>query len=402
MNKRDKIKVLVSAIEKSAIISIADLRVMLDCTDKYARDDHFYKEVVEKACDYIQNTLNRKCKSEKKDKSVEFTLQSQLKLSYLLKREKKKEAIPTEFKTFNDRMGGIRLGMYYLIAADSGSYKTTLVDNLMMNLWLKDNSLKFLYFSFEIDTERKHSNWLSYFIYQNSKIRINNNKIFNNDLSEVEQEICNNNSLAKLFIEEHVTMIDEVKNMDQIEQIIKDNLENSDNLIVILDHISLIDVMPKETLKSNIDKLSSKFVNLRNTYKEKITFFIVQQFNGELESNTMKNRMYNQKAMYDQPEPGRKDLADSKYTYRDADYVFFLINPAKYNMEKCNKVLIKNGMENYMIIMTTDKARYGVSKKNIILRAEPSIGDFIDISGDIEDNIKLNEHYAFVAKLEKL
>jgi replicative DNA helicase len=85
------------------------------------------------------------------------------------------------FDRLNKLLFGIQRGTYYLIGGQSGTFKTTLTDYMVINA-MEDAKklgvpLNVYYYSFEIDKLTKQCNWLSVLVYQKYNIVVPPEKI---------------------------------------------------------------------------------------------------------------------------------------------------------------------------------------------------------------------------------
>lgn len=144
--------------------------------------------------------------------------------------------------------------------------------------------------------------------------------------------------------------------------------------MAVLDHIALVGVEQSFGTKQLMDLMSKYFVALRNLFE--LTPIVVQQFNSEL---TTMNRDSYKKVTEGSIAPQRVDFGDSTYTYRDADIVFGLISPAKFDMKSFHgyDVTKYNSM---LIILFLMKNRYGEADQAIPLFLDPISGTFHDIN----------------------
>lgn len=94
--------------------------------------------------------------------------------------------------------------------------------------------------------------------------------------------------------------------------------------IFFIDHIAYAN-LEKKSLKENIDYISRLFVKFREL-THSWTFVVIQQFNTELAS--VERQKFKKSALA----PQRMDFGDSRYTFQDADVVWGILNPYKYDI----------------------------------------------------------------------
>lgn len=131
------------------------------------------------------------------------------------------------------------------------------------------------------------------------------------------------------------------------EREIIDHYEANDNdlmVILVLDHVGLINTSKGQTLWEAIGKLSSYMVQLRNLFG--LTVAWVQQQSADQESKDNFKR------------PTLSGLGDNKIVQRDADNIFGLYDPFRHNDRTCNGWEVNKMNQRYreLILM---KSRYG-------------------------------------------
>lgn len=266
--------------------------------------------------------------------------------------------IPNPFNRFSDIWSGIEKGKYTIVTANSKVGKTHFSDFMYMyypmyyvlNINPKSNiKYKVYYFSLEMSAEQKILQAMSHFLYvfygvskhpkelRSLKRALDNdviNKLYN--LEGFFTEFFNNvqyieiNRDADSIINKMKAVAKEKGDIEygtyekdsKEYQFVKNyNPNNPDEIILfIIDHISLID--EKGSLHSEISKLSKGSVYLRNTFK--FNPLIIQQQAAAQESTENKKQ--------NDVRPTLAGLADNKLTQRDADMVFGLFSPYRYNI----------------------------------------------------------------------
>lgn len=120
-------------------------------------------------------------------------------------------------------------------------------------------------------------------------------------------------------------------------------------VIVWLDHISLITPSKGESLKGSMDRLS-KYLKKKVANFYKFIPVVVQQQSGENETQeAVKSK---------RTRPTRSGLADTKYTYRDADVVMGVYSPAVHDIPQYNGYDIKKYRDNIRFL-SIEKNRDG-------------------------------------------
>lgn len=220
------------------------------------------------------------------------------------------------FDKINRYIFGLQRSSYYLIGGLSGTYKSMIVNYMLLNA-IEDAkklgiNLKVFYYSFEIDRLSNECNWLSNMIYRSSNVLIPTETIKglgDNRLNDYQKSIVDSyipmleSSIANIsftydpinptgiyrdLIEyaESVGKTNTIKYIDHDTKTERDKIvsytpNNSDDYkIVILDHAALLKKESGFETKAVIDKMSEYFVKLRNIYG--YTIILIQQFNQGL------------------------------------------------------------------------------------------------------------------------
>lgn len=257
----------------------------------------------------------------------------------------------------NDHIYNVQRSYYYLIGGLSGTGKTTLVDFVLQTAIKHAENvlpLQVFYYSYEIDEETKFTQWLSNYIFTEHSIEIPAKKIAglgDNRLTQQEYDIVNAAlpGFEKIFnqvdfrfdptnptgiykelldyyklngqiIEEEYEGLDEFGTVKIQKRIIgyRPN-DPSKQVIVLLDHIALLKLERKFSLKENIDKMSEYCVWFRNIFGT--TFFMLQQFNQGL--HTIDRKKYSGEELI----PQQNDFKDSGNPFQDADVAIGIMDP---------------------------------------------------------------------------
>lgn len=282
-------------------------------------------------------------------------------------------SIPSPFVRFRSEFVGIEQGKYYITTAATKGGKTQFTSFIFLYtplLYAYNNPdkirLKVFYYPLEETPEDITKRFMSYLLNNLSggEIHISPDDLQSTDNSKpVPQEILDalkgeefqkilkfyedtivfspsRNATGvyqevKKYMEEHGTV-------HRRPQTVKDDFGNTkevqvfdhytpndpdEYVIVIFDHLSLIQTERGMTLKQSADKLSEYFVILRNRYN--VTPVLVQQQAFDMESlDAFKaNKL----------RPTAQGLADSKYSGRDCNMLLGLFNPFKHELPEYQK-----------------------------------------------------------------
>jgi hypothetical protein len=252
------------------------------------------------------------------------------------------------------RYVGIRKGMYYLIGGNTGSGKTSFIDDaFVLNPvdWAMSKEgiasgikVKVWYRSMERSRTYKMAKWVSRKIFLDQGIIIPVGKIlgWNEKMTKDEHDLF---LYYKDYVEqlsEIVTIIDGPENpvgiakelkayaeangkIEQLDQWNKIYVPNDPTQItmVVVDHIGLLKTTKDQpTKKDAIDKMSDELRYARDFYG--YSPVVVSQFNRSISNpSRIKNG---------DVEPQLEDFADSSSTQNDADVVMALFDPMRYKV----------------------------------------------------------------------
>ena len=259
--------------------------------------------------------------------------------------------IPMGFNRLNKHIG-IRKGMYFLIGGNTGSGKTSFIDDaFVLNpfdwyIMQKDSKVKLsiIYRSMERSRTYKLAKWVSRKIFLDHGIIIPVTKL----LGWTDKMTHDEHDLFLMYedyagrMSECITIIDgpenpvgiakeikahAVKNgcIEQLDEYNKIYVPSDENTltIVVIDHIGLLKTTKDQpTKKEAIDKMSDELRYARDFFG--YTPVVVSQFNRSI-SNPM--RIKNGDV-----EPQLEDFSESSSTQNDADVVLALFDPIRYKV----------------------------------------------------------------------
>jgi len=312
--------------------------------------------------------------------------------------------------TINKYINGTHKGRYILIGADSGCFKTTLVDFMYLYAIWKDCKSKGIklyvkYFSFELSLAEKKVKWASQWIKAMYKIDLRADYIAGRSgtLSEEHFKLVQR---AYAVIEEMMLDVDVIDHMlhptGMLNRLIEEHYEKVGKVIrapskldkhgkprpgmilryepkdpqaltlCIVDHVSLINVEAGATTsKQIIDRWSMYCVQLRNIFQT--TIINIQQFSTDLMS-AYREQKKNETAIA----PQRLDFSESKFTFRDADTVFGLVKPIQFNLRTYHGYNMEE-IGQYFVALHLMKNRYGPADRVMPLFVNPIAGLFWDL-----------------------
>ena len=252
------------------------------------------------------------------------------------------------------RYVGIRKGMYYLIGGNTGSGKTSFIDDaFVLNPvdWAMSKEgiasgikVKVWYRSMERSRTYKMAKWVSRKIFLDQGIIIPVGKIlgWNEKMTKDEHDLFLYYRDYVDQLSEIVTIIDGPENPVGIAKELKAYAEENGKIeqldkwnkiyipndptqitIVVLDHIGLLKTTKDHpTKKDSIDKMSDELRYARDFYG--YSPVLVSQFNRSISNpSRIKNG---------DVEPQLEDFADSSATQNDADVVMALFDPMRYKV----------------------------------------------------------------------
>lgn len=271
--------------------------------------------------------------------------------------EGKNNGIPMGFDRLN-RYIGIRKSMYYLVGGNTGSGKTSMIDDaFVLNPfdWFispegqrSGIKLQIWYRSMERSRTYKLAKWVSRKIFADTGQIIPINKMlgWTDTMTKEEHDLFLSYESYMKEMEKVITIIDGPENpvgiakdlrkfalqhgkivqTDPDDEYSKIYVPNDPNTvtIVVIDHIGLLKTTKDQpTKKEAIDKMSDELRFARDFFG--FTPVVVSQFNRSI-SNPM--RIKNGDV-----EPQLEDFSDSSSTQNDADVVLALFDPIRYKVE---------------------------------------------------------------------
>jgi replicative DNA helicase len=316
----------------------------------------------------------------------------------------KYEGLANGFKDLNKFIFGVQRKCYTLIGGASGTFKTTLLDYIILNAMLdadkKNIPIDVFYYSFEIDKISKMCNWTAQMVYMkygvvikpesikglgDNRLTIDEQAMVDDVTPEVEElfsrikftfhplnptgiyneifKYCE--TQGELLYEPYTDELGQEK-----QKIVGYKPKDSRYIIVAVDHIYLAKKERGFTTKENIDKLSEYLVALRNIFS--ISPIILQQYNQGLSAT---DRLKFKGADIS---PQQTDFKDSTNPYQDSDVALGIMNPYKMDMDTCLGYNL-DILEDRFIMIKIIKNR--LSRDNIAkgVVVHPESGRFVEL-----------------------
>ena len=264
--------------------------------------------------------------------------------------------IPMGFDRLN-RYIGIRKSMFFLIGGNTGSGKTSFIDDCFVlnpfDFYISkknktDIKLKIIYRSMERSSTYKYAKWICRRIFLDHGVSISVNKLlgWTEKMNEDEYNLFLSYQSYMEQMKDVITVIEGPENpvgiakelrahalkngkivqKDPDDEYSKVYVPNDPNeiTIVIIDHIGLLKTTKDQpTKKEAIDKMSNELQYARDFFG--YTPVVVSQFNRSI-SNPMRLKAGD-------VEPQLEDFSDSSSTQNDADVVLALFDPVRYKVE---------------------------------------------------------------------
>lgn len=317
----------------------------------------------------------------------------------------KYKGLANGFNRLNDYIFGVQRAVYMLLGGQSGTFKTTLADFIVLNSILdaeaKSIEYNIFYYSYEIDELSKQCNWLSVIIfnkygivippevikgYGDNRLTPDQEKLVNSEIPYMEElfkkihfrfkatnptgiynELWNHFASKGNF--EYEPYIDkEGKEKQRIKKYIPNNPDSV--TLVVLDHLLLLLKERGFSDKEVIDKMSEYAVDLRNMFG--CSFLFISQFNDGL--STVDRAKFKGVDL----SPQMTDFKSTRNPYADADIVLGTMCPYKLDMTNCLGYDI-NKLKSNMIMLKILKNRLSSDNIAIGLYVNPKAGSFAEL-----------------------
>lgn len=340
-------------------------------------------------------------------------------------------SIPSKFVRFMSEFIGIEQKKYYIVTGATKSGKTQFASFTFLYtplLYAYEHPdkirLKVFYYSLEETPEDVTRRFMSYLLFVKKGIRISPTDLESSANNPVDPKI-----LAYLqeedikpileFYEQHVEFSPS-RNPTGVNKEVEDYMRSNgtvhwkqvsvrdditgnmkevrafdyyepndpdEYVIVIFDHLSLIQPERGMTLKQTADKLSEYFVILRNRYG--VTPVLIQQQSFEMESlDAFKERKLR---------PTAQGLADTKYTARDCNVLLGIFNPFKHDLpdyKRYNITLLRDNCRFLEVILN----RGGSSGGLVALFFDGAICNWYELPR-ADETAEMNKVYRYIQTL---
>lgn len=332
-------------------------------------------------------------------------------------------------------LNGIQRGTYYIIGAESGSFKTTIADYITISMVRdaikREIPLRIFYFSFEISKTQKLARWLSHFIYLQYKIMIPADRI----LGRIRGRTLNAEEYKKVEdaykvldkVLSYIHIVEQLINPTSVYEEVVDKFYSKKGIIyrwdrtnpkshiinytpydprlmvvLIVDHVSLFQSEKGMKKKEVIDRASTIFMMLRNIFKT--TIIALQQFSTDMLMHRRTLLAHTSKEQHNKIlTPSRLDLADSKDTFRDADIVLGLVKPLLYDIKEAYNYNIlpasKGGIGENLLFVYIIKNRFGKQDFMLSLYVNPVVNNVSDMVSS--DSPEIQKYHNFSLLLWK-
>lgn len=341
--------------------------------------------------------------------------------------------IPFPFERTSQFFPGIERGTYDICTANSGVGKSKLARFLYVIVpytFIKENPdtdirLKIFYFSLEESKEKFMMSIISYwlFVQHNMRVSIKQLRSVGNVGYYLPDDVIAKIEEAKEYfadLEKYVTIIDHIHNptgifktmksyneskgkwtkriitIDGVDKEVNDTYipdDVNEYVIAITDHIGLLRTERGLSKHETISRFSSEHcIELRNKYANIVVNVQQQSSDKEKKQYTFKGQSIDEKL-----EPSLDGLANNKETQRDADNVFGLFAPDRYQMEECDGYKV-DVMQDHFRMLLILKSRDGEANVRTPLFFDGACSYFKELPR-IEDTGAIEKVYQYTQNL---
>lgn len=334
--------------------------------------------------------------------------------------------LPFGFDRLVEYVPNIQQGTYYLIGAESGIGKTSLVDDMFMYNpydWLHNNKentdirLKVFYYSLEVEKSIKLVKGICRKIWIDNKVLIDVAYVLSRGKNRVSDEIYTKVLQTRKYFEEFeddIKIFDLGINPTGIYNDLKKYFEtngkssivnyefnyvpNNPNqyTIIIIDHAALIKSERGFGLKERMDKLSEYLVELRNKYN--CIPVVISQFNRSLAS-AERQMSLKKDPDFDKIKPSLMDFKDTGNLVIDCNVALSLFSPSRYEIPlykeyDCDKLRDRGRFLNVL------KSRDGTPDLSLALAYLGEVGLFRELP--LVGTRELQDYYSYLNNIKKV
>lgn len=344
-------------------------------------------------------------------------------------------AIPYPFRRLSEFLPGIEQGKYYITTSFQKGAKSqftnftfvfSVIDWYLKNRDTTNIKPKIKVFSLEVSSNLYILSAISYKLFMDYNIIINPQKlrsVFQNYILDKKiLDIIKSEPFVKWLkeFENIVDIIDDLRNPTGIaknviayaeshgkytyreidweedgkikkKRVINDYIPDDPNefVIILTDHISLLNPESGLTLHETISRFSSKYCLLfRDRYNYTIVNVQQQSASGQATAYDYKGEL-----VLDKVKPTPYDLADNKLTGRDCNLMFGLFYPYYYNIKEYNNIDLTRIGDNHRelsVLLNRD----GMSNLKLDLMFLGAANHFRELPKDMSQNVynKINEY----------
>lgn len=167
-------------------------------------------------------------------------------------------------------------------------------------------------------------------------------------------------------------------------------------VIVLVDHISLLQAEYGLTLRETMEKYSSKYcIRMRDMFG-----FIPVNVQQQASDKEVMETNYRGQTNEEKLEPSLSGLGDCKTTQRDANVILGLFNPNRYNIEKHSGYPIRDIFKDKYRSLSILKDRNGVADKKVPLFFNGAVDYFRELP-KLEDSQNMQQVYNYIQQLNQ-
>lgn len=242
------------------------------------------------------------------------------------RKEGRVKSLKTSFNKLNNNLlGGVDWGRIFTIAGQSGSGKTTIMEQIKKDFFdLNENDFEVLSFEFEMLVEDQLTRYAaSRLDFSLKEIYSAKEALSDSGFAQVEK-VLQEKSTQPLFYVDNPTTVDKIREIILTFASERDLLGTNKGLVVTIDHVLLTKGKDGQEEKAIIDSLMGMLNELKKYFAHiglRSLFVCLAQLNREIEKmERVSNPMFHF--------PTRNDLFAASSIYHTSDYVLISHRPA--------------------------------------------------------------------------